>query len=268
MVSEKMTSEENFVIDYLSALDRELEGTQIEIVATDVTGSTNYDAKKYAADCDGDCPVLLVTGSQSAGRGRLGRSFLCRDGQGIYMSLLYFTEDKLTDAVSITTAAAVAVALSIEEVTGEGMKIKWVNDVYSSRGKVCGILVETLRVGERYAVIVGIGINTGDEPFPEDLRGIAASIGKTDPEEKALIVSKTVKRLLEHSEYHTDRSYMVNYRERFMLSGESVDLVVDGKVVRSGTVMGVSDDGGLLLRVGQEELTVHSGEVSVRRHGQ
>ena len=52
-----------------------------------------------------------------------------------------------------------------------------------------------------------------------------------------------------------------------MLSGESVDLIVDGNIVKSGTVMGVSDDGGLLLRVGQEEITVHSGEVSVRRHG-
>ena len=94
---------------------------RIKAIEYECVGSTNTEAKEYAARAESFEPVLFVAREQSAGRGRLGRSFLSRRGRGIYMSLLYFTEDDLSDAVSVTTRAAVVVARAIEEVVKSPM---------------------------------------------------------------------------------------------------------------------------------------------------
>ena len=229
--------------------------------------STNAEAKRYAlANETGDpCPVLFVAKEQSAGRGRMGRFFLSRAESGIYMSLLYYTDAMLSDAVSVTTAAAAITAETIEELSGERMRIKWVNDLYNDSGKVCGILTETLAVGERRAIVVGIGINVGQVDFPDTLRKIASSVALLVGRECELI-ARVVDGLLRHAADPCDRSYMAIYRERFMLTGARVDLLQNGERIGRGLVLGVDDDGGLLfLPDGQQEsVVVHTGEVSIR----
>ena len=239
---------------------------KVKIFEYETLDSTNAEAKRYALSCNCLEPVLFVAREQSAGRGRLGRSFLSRGGRGIYMSLLYFTQKSLADAISVTTAAAVAVASAIEGVTGERMMIKWVNDVYSERGKVSGILTETVAVGDRNAIIVGIGINVGENDFPEELRGVAASIGEINEEERQAIIKKIVDALIDNADSPSCREYMKEYRERFMLSGAHVDLFSAGEKVGGGEVLGVTDDGGLvLLRDGESEsVVIRTGEVSIR----
>ncbi|MBQ8410004.1 MAG: biotin--[Clostridia bacterium] len=228
--------------------------------------STNAEARRYAAAAESFSPVLFVAEEQSAGRGRLGRSFLSRAACGIYMSLLYFTDHGLADAVNVTTAAAVAVAAAIESVTGNPMKIKWVNDVYNESGKVCGILAETLPVEGRIAIIVGVGINTGDISFPEELQGIASTVGDLHGEDARLIAEVT-NGLMSYAADPSDRSYMQGYRARFMLTDAYVDLLRAGERIACGRVLGVDEDGGLLFLPDGEDApqTVRSGEVSVRK---
>ncbi len=235
--------------------------SDIKLVEYDTVGSTNAEAKAYALRAIDTRPVLFVAREQSAGRGRLGRSFISRRGQGIYMSLLYYTSEPLLDAVSVTTRAAVAAAKAIENATGEPMRIKWVNDIYDRCGKVSGILVETLGVGELTAIVVGIGINTGEEAFPEELRGIASSIGEIGEEQRRAIIDDIVDKLIDG-----DDQYMSEYRKRFMLEGAHVDLLSAGEIIGDGVVLGVSDDGGLIfLRDGESEPEIiRTGEVSVR----
>lgn len=238
----------------------------LKIIKFDIIGSTNAEAKKYAIETNSRNPVLFLAKEQSSGRGRLGRSFYSKLSGGIYMSLLYFTDSALSDAVSVTTAAAVFASEAIERATGREMKIKWVNDIYNERGKVAGILTETVLVGEDTAVVVGIGINTGNDDFPEELRDIAASIGEVDEAEREEIALSITKALLAHAENPTSREYMAGYRERFMLEGAEVDLLRAGEIVAHGKVLGVTEDGGLVfLKDGEKESEViHTGEVSVR----
>lgn len=248
------------------AIRSHLKHEKLNIRIFDVIDSTNSEAKRMAKECaDGFSPTLLVAKEQTAGRGRLGRSFVSRRDGGIFMTLLYIANAPLESAVSITTAAAAVVAQAIESVTGRDMKIKWVNDIYDGQGKVCGILAETASVGSRLAVIVGIGINTGISDFPEELKGVASSIGELDGQE-GLLIAKITDGLLACAERPNDRSYMTAYRERFMLTDKSVDLIVGGERTGSGRVVGVDDNGGLLLLLdGQNDVTViRSGEVSVR----
>ena len=146
------------------------------------------------------------------------------------------------------------------------MRIKWVNDIYNEDGKVSGILVETVNLSSSSrAIIVGIGINTGKRDFPAELQGIAASVGFLDGKEETL-VANIATRLLSHAATPEDRAYMAEYRKRFMLVGERVNLLSCGDVIGEGTVMGVDDDGGLLfLPDGESRVTtVRSGEISLR----
>ena len=246
-----------------------LMGDTARVTVFDLIDSTNAEAKRIAQDiAEGDLPspCLLVAREQSAGRGRMGRSFLSRADRGIFMSLLYFTDKPLSGAVSVTTATAAIVAEEIEGVCGKPMKIKWVNDIYNDRGKVAGILAETLPVGSgNFAVIVGIGINIGEDSFPEELKGIASSIGSIDGKEE-LLVANVARRILLHASHPEDREYMKSYRWRFMLQGEIVNVLQGGEIITSGRVVGVDDDGGLLLipEGESDEITVRTGEVSIR----
>lgn len=234
----------------------------VKVIEYDVTGSTNADAKNYARSATDFESVLFVAREQTAGRGRLGRSFLSRADRGIYLSVLYFTDGALADAVSVTTRAAVVVARAIEAVTGREMKIKWVNDIYNDKGKVAGILAESLSLGQRTAVIVGVGINIGEDDFPPELENIAASIGKISEDERRELIRLVASGLL----FASDADYMGDYRKRFMYQGERVELFSAGESIGVGKALGVDDDGGLIFLPDGEGscVVIRSGEISVR----
>jgi len=238
----------------------------IKLVTYMSVASTNAEAKAYAADTADREPVLFLAREQSAGRGRLGRSFHSRRDGGIYMTLLYFTREALCSAVTVTTAAAVAAATSIEEIAGLHVGIKWVNDIYNERGKVAGILVETVPVSDGYAIVVGIGINVGDDDFPADLSGIAASLGNLNDDTRANLTVKICEKLLCHAADHTSREYMTEYRRLFILRDKTIDMFVSGEHILRGVVSGVDDNGALQVQpLGESEIKCFSsGEITLR----
>lgn len=111
---------------------------------------------------------------QTAGRGRLGRSFYSNGG--IYFSIPYKFTSSEKYLSFLTLAASLAVREAIENVTGESVRIKWPNDIYLDGRKICGILVETLVFSKDVTAVVGIGINTDTTDFPDDLNGRAGSL--------------------------------------------------------------------------------------------
>ena len=181
------------------------------------------------------------------------------------MTLLYFADEGLADIVSVTTAAAVATATSIEEITGKVMKIKWVNDIYNEQGKVSGILVEGQPTCVGYAVAVGVGINVGKADFPDEIKNIASSIGEIGSK-RASLIAKVADKLLSFADKGASREYMSEYRARFMLEGKTVNLIRADEVVGCGEVLGVDDDGGLILNVDGKKEIIRSGEVTVREN--
>ena len=145
-------------------------GSQDMIHVFKTVDSTNLVAKKMALEQAPHGTVVLAE-EQTAGRGRMGRSFHSPAGSGIYMSFILRPNLTSNDAVLITTAASVAVARAIEEVTHIHTGIKWVNDVYMNGKKICGILTEALtdfESGGIESIILGIGINfsTAVSSFP------------------------------------------------------------------------------------------------------
>ena len=107
----------------------------------DTLESSNRTAKLLALD-GAVHGTLVLTAHQTAGRGRLGRSFESPAGKGVYLSVVLRPDLHTASAQTLTIAAAVAVCRAVEKLCGIRLGIKWVNDLYYQGKKVCGILTE------------------------------------------------------------------------------------------------------------------------------
>jgi BirA family biotin operon repressor/biotin-[acetyl-CoA-carboxylase] ligase len=229
--------------------------------------STNAEARRYAQD-GGIAPALFVADEQSAGRGRLGRSFFSPASTGIYMTLLLDAASLFEDsAVYLTSAVSVAVAEAIEQVTGKHCLIKWVNDVYLDGRKVCGILAESFVAGGERYICIGVGVNLSTQDFPRELESIAGSLTNEHSQgvrrEMTLTLATNIydgiKRL-----NSGDISYIEQYRERSCVLGQRVSFVRDGmagegfarSIDERGALEVVLDDGGVHV--------LNSGEITLR----
>ena len=139
----------------------------------DVLTSTNT-VMKERADSLPEWTVI-ISSSQTAGRGRIGRSFYSPSDSGIYLSVLLRPALPASEATRITTAAAVAACRAIESCTAATPSIKWVNDVFVNGKKVCGILTEgslNMETGGLDWAVMGIGLDVyePDGGFPEEIR--------------------------------------------------------------------------------------------------
>ena len=142
----------------------------------ETVGSTNTELMALARQGAAEGTVVLAR-QQTAGRGRMGRSFQSPAGLGLYGSVLLRSSPE--DAPRIPALAATAVRRAIRRSCGLSCGIKWPNDLVLSGRKVCGILAEALPGPEGSLwVVVGIGINVCQrrEDFLPELRETAASL--------------------------------------------------------------------------------------------
>ena len=242
----------------------------IEITKYESVTSTNAVAKQAAPLLQKD--MLIISAHQSEGRGRLGRSFFSPFCSGIYMSLCLHTDLCAKDLSLITTAAAVAVAQTLEEETGKTFGIKWVNDIYLDDKKVCGILTEGVLdpvTNSPYCAVLGIGINLVAPVggYPEDIKNIAGAVFETDcsDEVKDKIIAGIINRFYNFYDNITEKPFLKEYRNRSILDGKTVFYVKDEKTYQ-GKVLGIDDDLSLLVK--QDDGTIKAlstGEVTLHR---
>ena len=155
---------------------------QFPIYVYQQIGSTNTEAKQQALNGAPHGTIILAE-EQTQGRGRLGRKFYSPKGTGIYMSIILRPQLHLNQAIQVTTTVAVAVCRVIEKLTNQNPHIKWVNDIYLGKQKICGILTEAVtdfESGQVEFIILGIGLNVNTVDFPADLHEIAGSLNPKD----------------------------------------------------------------------------------------
>lgn len=241
----------------------ELIGRGVRLSVFENIDSTNTEAKRQA-ESGLSVPALIVADAQSAGRGRMGRSFFSPPTTGLYMSFLTEAKAELADTVRMTTAAAVAVASSIEELCGASVGIKWVNDIYLGGRKICGILCESFVCadGKRYAVI-GIGINLYTEEFPEDIKDRAASLFPEAGIKNAL-AARITQKLCEFWEHPDAETIIEYYRAHSIVLGKRIIFTEEGEE-REGLALSVDGFGALRVRLdNREERILTGGEISLR----
>jgi len=138
--------------------------------------STNSAALRLAAGGAAHGTVVVAE-EQTAGRGRLGRSWYSEKSTGIYSSVLLRPPLSPFAAPVLTLMAGVAAHLAIHSVTSLPVDIRWPNDLLINGKKVCGILTEMSAELDRiHSVVLGIGINVNHREMPAELREIATSL--------------------------------------------------------------------------------------------
>lgn len=216
---------------------------------------------------------VIVAEEQTAGKGRLGRSFYSPKGTGVYFSLLLTPTIPIDEATAITAAAAVAVAEAMEKFTGDNVEIKWVNDIFIKGKKVCGILtegvfdIENRRLGQ---VILGIGINltTPNEGFPGDLSALAGSVfkeGESPRDSRNLLVAEILLGFWSYYKNLGVKSFLSGYRQRSMVTGKDILILRGQDTPKKAKALDIDENFHLIVETedgGVEHLS--SGEVSIR----
>ena len=249
------------VYTYLSSELRE----KLSVSVVPAVGSTNTELKTLAEKGGPDGTVLIAI-EQTAGRGRLGRSFYSPKDTGLYMSIILRPELSVSESLNITACAAVAAAQAIDKIAGVETQIKWVNDIYLGGKKVCGILTEASMNFEsgilNYAVL-GIGINLTTTDFPEDLQSVAASVSNRSEDLRSFIAAEFLNTFFKYYKNLSAREFMSEYRSRSMLTDKEIAFVWGNKTF-NGTVKGIDDTMRLVVRLGSgEETAFSSGEVQL-----
>ena len=234
----------------------------------DVIDSTNTYLKHAAAE-GAIHGSVVVADAQTAGRGRMGRTFQSPGKKGLYLSVLLRPELSAEVLMKSTGVAAVAAVRAIERVSGAKAGIKWTNDLVLNGRKLCGILAETVMMGESVALIIGVGINVyharGD--FEGEVADLATSLAA---EGYYVERPQLAAALIEELYCLSDRmggeieDYLQEYRRRCVTIGKDVRLLwTEGQ--ERAFAEDIDDTFGLVVRREDGEiLTVKTGEVSVR----
>jgi len=209
---------------------------------------------------------------QSAGRGRLGRTWHSGLGNALTFSLLWRFDCGLNALSGLSLAVGVAVVRALDKAGAQGVGLKWPNDIVSAQGKLGGVLIEAQgdMLGPS-AVVIGIGLNCH---LPESLvRQIDQPACALDelcaelPERNRLLALllqelATVLRQFVRDGFVPLRD---DWERRHIHQGEEIRLcLADGSEV-NGIARGVGDGGELRLETGQGMRSFNSGEVGVRR---
>jgi len=239
----------------------------VDVSVKESVPSTNTELK-ILAEKGAPEGTLLAADSQTAGRGRVGKSFYSPKG-GLYMSIILRPELDFEKSLLITPCAAVSTAEAIKEVIGVDVGIKWVNDLFFGGKKVCGILTEAPFDAEsgkiKYAVL-GIGINVfeADGGYGE-LSAIAGALikGETDGVIKSRLAAAVVDRFFDRYESLTSEILYNEYKCRLFILGRDVYVNKGGEIEKM-RVLDITRDFNLVLkRENGEEITMSSGEISI-----
>lgn len=244
-------------------------GKRVNITVFDELDSTNTYLKHLALSHAEEGTVIIAR-RQSAGRGRLGRSFFSPDMTGLYISVLLRPRLRAENAVNVTAMTAVAMAHAIERVSPAKAQIKWVNDIFVENKKVCGILCESkfdINAVSEY-VVVGAGVNVCAPRggFPKEIEGIAGALyGDCDVEHKCNeLAAAFIEELFTGYENLESKGFLEEYRRRSLAVNKRIAILSGGNV-KEAKAIGIDDECRLIVHHDNGEVEhIATGEISIK----
>ena len=232
------------------------------------TDSTNLWIKRLAKEGASEGTLALAE-FQSAGRGRLGRSWEVPEGTSVMMSILLRPKFEPQYAPTLTLVMGMAVAKAVKKL-GFDVSIKWPNDVVVSHKKICGILTEMgVRDGKIDYAVIGVGINVNIREFPEEMADKATSLYLESGREfdRSQIPGLVMEAFEEYYEKFAATCDLSGLKEEYesILANYNQPVRVLAKEPYEGVARGITDGGELLVeKTDGTIVAVSAGEVSVR----
>ncbi|HOT85192.1 MAG: biotin--[acetyl-CoA-carboxylase] ligase [Candidatus Methanofastidiosum sp.] len=255
--------------DYLTGFELE------RILFTDIIGkkvlffeevdSTNNKAKQIASEEKEG--TVVISEVQTSGRGRRGREWNSPKG-GIYISFILKPNIPPERAPQLTLVSSLALAETLNSMDKKlDAKIKWPNDILIKGKKISGILTELSSDIEKINhIVVGVGVNlnTDKNALPETGTSLKTEMGEN------VSIKLFLKLFLEHfdlvyKEYITNGINKIIERWKFNSDtlGKKVKIIGMNETFE-GLAKDIDENGALILKTGEKEIKVYSGDVSLR----
>lgn len=233
-------------------------------------GSTS-DVLRQRLDAIGARPRVVLAESQSAGRGRRGRSWLSPPGLNAYLSVGLRFDCGAVGLAGLSLAVGVMLMRAMADVGCTGIGLKWPNDLIADGGKLAGVLVE---IEGEYSgpatVIIGIGLNLRMPDAQRRAAGqpvsdLASLMPDHLPSRNAVVAAIISQLLTGLAQFagHGFAAFVKDYTRHDLLKGKALEiLAAQGNWQGQGA--GVDSRGALRVQTGDGVVLVDSGEVSVR----
>ena len=239
-----------------------------EIFISEKTASTNDDAKLYLPNQSSELSIHLSE-QQEAGKGRNGKKWVSPKGKNIYLSLGWKSPLQYSELDGLSLSVGCIVANVLNSSANDQINIKWPNDLLINQKKMSGILIETLDLEGKIGIVIGVGINV--HMSKEDGKDIDQSwISLDEISEKINDRNELISNLLSELFVLTKvfpiegfKAYKSNFDKLDLLNGK-VCKVISNNSEKVVEVLGVNDQGELLVKENLEYLTLRYGEVSIR----
>jgi len=241
---------------WVEQLSSALPDIQVQVLAEVDSSNSHLMRGARAGDLR---PQLLVALAQTAGRGRMGRSWLSRPGDALTFSL------GLALQLGDWSGLSLAVGLSVAQSLHPQIQLKWPNDLWWHQRKLAGILIETANVGAQRYLVIGVGINLKER----DAHGLSTppawlqeALPGIDGVQALSRVLGPLVQTLQRFDREGFAPFKAGFASRDALSGCHVSLS-DGT---QGVARGVDESGALLVHTSAGVQAIASSEVSVRPH--
>lgn len=230
-----------------------------------LTDSTNDDARRLAR-AGAEHGTLVVASRQSAGRGRLGRTWVSPEG-GAYLSMVLRPRIAPSETGPLPLVIGLGVARGLSRL-GIDSRLKWPNDVLLDTRKLAGVLLEMSAEGDRVDwIVAGIGLNVRRSmDTPADAACVDDAVPDAQVAETAATVLDGIASAFSDWLTGSFESLREEYLGRFALDGKPVTISdISGVVRAEGIARGVDADGRLLVEDAAGVHIVAGGELTTRR---
>lgn len=238
-----------------------------ELLYFEEIGSTNTYAKQLAREGAPEGTVVMA-GCQTAGRGRMERTFQSPRDKGIYMTVILRPSLPAERLLPVTALTGVALCEAVERICGVRPGLKWPNDPVLGGRKLSGILTEM----SGGALVLGIGVNVLQSPgdFSPEVAEMATSLAAElgHPVSRGALAAELLEaldRMYQALLAGDLAAYLAAYRQDCVNLGRQVQLLFPDGRRETAAAVGIDGEFGLIVRTDDgTERTVRSGEVSVR----
>ena len=214
---------------------------------------------------------VCIAQAQTAGKGRMGRTWCSPFGANIYLSFYWRFDCKLHDLSGLSLVIALALLNALQEIfyLPKELGIKWPNDIWFKEKKLCGILIESMSqaTAKPYSdVIIGIGMNVNmppdkQEPAWTDLHEVCGVVLSRNQLIASLLNS--LASMLECFEREGFSAFTHLWAQFDLLKNKKIELSTP-KLKQHGIAQGVNDRGELCVQIGETLKAIRYGEVSIR----
>jgi BirA family biotin operon repressor/biotin-[acetyl-CoA-carboxylase] ligase len=222
--------------------------------------------------------TVVIAEAQTAGRGRLGRSFYSPPHRNLYTSVVLRPSLSASEAATVILAAAIAVAETVAKSLASpgAVEIKWPNDVLLDGLKTSGILMELSAEATRVGFLVlgiGVNLNVDRDSFPEDFRSLATSLASQSGRtvDRADFTRRLFGTLEDVLDVHAERGWDAlrpRFQEFFRMLGRRIRISDLAEGETTGVCRAIDPDGALRLeRDDGEGIRVLAGDVTIIKDG-